>query len=163
MAINRDKPTTTKPATQAAPAVTFTPEQLQQYIDEALAKQAAAFKLAMADLPKAKPQAANGKSDVSAKNDLACIRVFKKAGFKDIQPRINVLTFNKWVEKGFRPVEGSKSLKVANLRLFHTSQVRQLTTEELKARQAAKDQGEVATKRKGAKVVQISEGASPQA
>jgi len=151
MAINRDKPTTTKPATQAAPAVTFSPEQLQQYIDEALAKQAAAFKLAMADQQAAKPQAAS----VSAKNELAVVRTFKKAGFKDIQPRVNILTFNRWRDlHGRRPVEGSKSLKVNGLRLFHFDQTRPLSKEELAAAKAGPDKA--AAPRKG-KVVPINQ------
>jgi|ERR1700730_3839650 len=144
------------PTNEAKPAVTFSPEQLQGYINEALAKQRAEFLAAMAEQQAAKP--ANGKSDVSTKNELQTIRVFKKAGFKDIQPRVNVLTFNKWLELGRRPAEGSKSLKVANLRLFHISQTRPLSSEEKAGLQAEKDKAVAANKRK---IVSITE-AHPQ-
>jgi len=152
MAINRDKPTTTKPATQAAPAVTFSPEQLQQYIDEALAKQAAAFKLAMAD-QQAKPAATNGKPSKSAENEWKTIKAFKKLGIT-AKPRVDTFTFNIWVSKGFRPVEGSKAVKVSNLRLFHQSQVRKLTSAEVQALKATKDQPAAPRK---AKVVPINQ------
>ena len=62
------------------------------------------------------------------------VRAFKKAGYGVVIPRINVKTFRRWVEEdGRRPVEGSKSLKVKNLRLFHISQTRSLEAEELEA------------------------------
>ena len=141
------------PTNEAKPAVTFSPEQLQGYINEALAKQRAEFLAAMAEQQAAKP--ANGKSDVSTKNELQTIRVFKKAGFKDIQPRVNVLTFNKWLELGRRPAEGSKSLKVANLRLFHISQTRPLSADELKQMKAAKDQPAATRKVKAATVTEL--------
>jgi len=150
--------TTTK--TPKARSATFTPEALQaviaQAVAEATAKQQAHFEALMA----AKTPTANGKSDVSAKNDWACIKAFKKLGIT-AKPRVDTFTFNIWVSKGFRPVEGSKAVKVANLRLFHQSQVRKLTSAEVQAVKA-KDQGEAATKRT-AKIVPISEGASPQA
>ena len=77
---------------------------------------------------------ATAKVDLSAKNDADCIRIFKKAGFKEpLTPRVNILTFRKWVENGYRPVEKSKALKVNNLRLWHVSQVRPLTKDEIKA------------------------------
>jgi hypothetical protein len=77
------------------------------------------------------------------------------------KPHVNILTFNKWAEKGYRPIEGSKSLKVKNLRLFHVSQVRKLTADEVKA---AKDQSADAVARhdKAAKVIPIGGEANPQ-
>jgi hypothetical protein len=59
---------------------------------------------------------------------------------------------------GLRPMEGSKSLRVGNLRLFHKSQLRPLTMEE---EQAAKAQSEAAIARHTAKVIPMSD-ASPQ-
>ena len=35
-------------------------------------------------------------------NDEECIRVFKAAGYKVVEPRFNVLTYKKWLEKGRR-------------------------------------------------------------
>src|ERR1700730_2736587 len=147
---NRKTPET--PETKRA--VTFSPEQLQGYINEALVKQRAEFLAAMKGQQQAKP-AANG---VSAKDDLAVLRIFKKQGFKDVQPRVNVLTFNKWLELGRRPAEGSKGLKVANLRLFHISQTRPLSSEEKAGLPAEKDKAVAANKRK---IVSITE-AHPQ-
>jgi hypothetical protein len=159
---------------EAKPTATFSPEALQALIEEVSAtrKLVAEQMAEIAELRAAKPQAANGKSDVSAKNELQTIRVFKKAGFKDIQPRINVLTFNRWIEAGRRPTEGSKSLKVAGLRLFHLSQTRPLTAEEKAALKAKADEAADANKakidavaghqRKG-KVIPLNGGeASPQ-
>ncbi len=97
--------------------------------------------------------ATNGHSTKSAENEWKTKKVFAKAGFKDPQPNVNILTFNRWIAKGFRPVEGSKSLKVNNLRLFHVSQVRPLSKEEIKAMKA---QSEAADKRqKSANVTEL--------
>jgi hypothetical protein len=127
------KPVKTRPAT-------FSPEAVAEIVGKALAEQRAEFLAAMAAQQQAeKPatMAIAGKSDQAVKNELATIKAFHKAGFKDAKPHVNILTFNKWVEKGFRPIEGSKSLRINNLRLFHVSQVRKLTAED-KAK--AKDQ-----------------------
>jgi uncharacterized protein (DUF4415 family) len=127
---------TKSPSTKSRPAVTFSPEAVQAILDQ-VAKEREAMAASMAELAALKAQAAkpsaatNGKSDVSAKNDLAVLRTFKRQGFKDIQPRVNVLTFRKWLEHGYRPKEGSKAVKVSNLRLWHVSQVRPLTKEEI--------------------------------
>ena len=96
-----------------------------------------------------------GKPDLSAKNDLDCIRIFKKAGFKDLQPRVNILTFRKWTEQKRRPVEKSKAYRINNLRLWHFDQTRPMTAAEIKA---AKEQPEAAANRKakGGKVIPIN-------
>lgn len=130
-------------------------EIMAQAVAAALAAQRAELLQAMADQQQAKP--ANGKSDVSAKNDLAVLRVFKKAGYQDVKPRQNVLTFNRWLELGRRPSEGSKSLKINGLRLFHLSQTRPLTKEEIAGAKAKSAEAVAASKRK---IVSITEGAS---
>jgi len=81
----------------------------------------------------------NAKSERSIKNEIAVVRAFKKAGFGDVKPHIDVKTFNRWMADGMRPIEGSKSLKVKNLRLFHVKQVRALTAEEKQEAQAKSD------------------------
>jgi hypothetical protein len=175
MAINRDKPTT-KPATPkaeipASPPVTFNLEDVNKIVNEALAKQSAAFAVAMADMKGQAKPAANGHSTKSAENEWKTIKAFKKLGVT-AKPRVDTFTFNIWVSKGFRPVEGSKAVKVANLRLFHKSQVRPLTKEELAGLQAKADEAVNANKakidaavglpRKG-KVIPLNGGeASPQ-
>lgn len=140
MAINRDKPVTAKPTTKAeipaSPPVTFSLEKMQEIVAAAVAKATAETKAAvLAEMKAAKTPTewANGKSEISAKNDLAVLRACKKAGFKDVQPRVNVLTFRKWVEKGYRPKEGSSALKINNLRLWHVSQVRPMSKDEIAA------------------------------
>jgi hypothetical protein len=166
---------TPKTPTNEAKPVTFSPEKMAEILNEITeTRKLVAEQMAEIAALKARPakaQAANGQS-VSAKNDLACLRIFKKAGFKDVKPRENVLTFNRWVEQGRRPVEGSKSLKVSGLRLFHVSQTRPLTAEERGAAKAKADEAVDANKakidaavgrdRKG-KVIPLNGGeASPQ-
>lgn len=68
--------------------------------------------------------------DKQAAANKACITAFKRAGFGTVVPRVDVLTFKAWVAKGFRPIEGSKAVKVKQFRLFHKSQVRPLTEDE---------------------------------
>lgn len=113
--------------------VTFTPAALQKVIAEAVA-------LAMAS-KKAdnKPAAMAAKTDRSLQNQIKTVKAFKKAGFGDVKPHEDVLTYNRWMSKGFKVIEGSKSLKVGNLRLFHKSQVRALSLEEKQAMQAQSD------------------------
>jgi len=55
-------------------------------------------------------------------NDEECIRVFKAAGYKVVEPRFNVLTYKKWLEKGRRVKKGEKSLSVGPFKLFHEDQ-----------------------------------------
>ena len=60
-------------------------------------------------------------------NDAECIKVFEKAGFKDVKPRVNVLTYNKWIEKGRKVKKGEKSHRVNGFSLFHEAQTEPLT------------------------------------
>jgi hypothetical protein len=99
-----------------------------------------------------------GEVSTAIKNDQACLKIFSKAGFKNVQPRVNVLTFRRWLEQGLRPAEGARSLKVNGLRLFHRDQCRPLTPEEVKAR---KTQAAEADKRSKVNVVSLAE-AHPQ-
>jgi len=55
-------------------------------------------------------------------NDEECIRVFKAAGYKAVEPRFNVLTYKKWLEKGRRVKKGEKGLSVGPFKLFHEDQ-----------------------------------------
>jgi hypothetical protein len=146
------------PAKNEAPAAaTFTLEAVEKIVAESLAKQRAEFLAAMAEqqqAAKAEPakMAIAGKTERAIANEIAAVRAFHRAGFKDAKPHVNILTFNKWAEKGYRPIEGSKSLKVKNLRLFHVSQVRKLTADEVKA---TKEQQQAAIKRHDAKVTPL--------
>lgn len=71
-----------------------------------------------------------GKTQRSLRNEIDTVKAFQKAGFKNVKPHVNVKTFNRWVAEGRRPIEGSKSLTVANLRLFHVTQTREITAAE---------------------------------
>jgi hypothetical protein len=42
---------------------------------------------------------------------MKAIKAFQRAGFKDCKPHETIMTFNRWIAKGRRPVEGSKSLR----------------------------------------------------
>jgi hypothetical protein len=119
-------------------SVTFTPAKLQAVIAEAVALAMAGKK---AD---GKAAAKDGKSERSIKNEIAVARAFTKAGFTGVKPHEDIRTFNRWMAAGYRPIEGSKSLKVKNLRLFHKSQVRELSLEE---KQAMQDQSDAAVAR----------------
>ena len=63
-----------------------------------------------------------------AKTDAETVKNFKAEGYKDVQPRINVMTYLKWVENGRRVKKGQKAIKCGSFPLFHVEQ-----TEPLKA------------------------------
>jgi len=122
--------------------VTFSPEALAAIV-KAVQKELAAKNTAVPHGAGAGAHSGKGglnaKSERSIKNEIAVVRAFKKAGFGNVKPHVDVKTFNRWMAEGMRPVEGSKSLKVKNLRLFHVSQVRVLTVEERTEAQAKSD------------------------
>jgi hypothetical protein len=113
------------------PTTTETPEVRPATFDlndpalQAIIAQAVA--VAMAAKEAEKP----AKGDSSAKNEMACIKAFKKKFNIIVKPKVDVLTFNLWVAQGLRPKEGEHATKVANLRLFHKSQCRPLTKAEM--------------------------------
>jgi hypothetical protein len=137
------KPEAVKPV--ASPPVTF---DVNDPAFQAIVAQAVAARLAAIEAEKPAKVSMSGKTDQQLKNEIAVVKAFKKAGFGTVTPHENVKTFNRWVAAGRRPIEGSKSLKVANLRLFHVSQTRPITKDELKA---VKDQQQAAIKRHEAK------------
>jgi hypothetical protein len=55
-------------------------------------------------------------------NNEECIRVFKAAGYKVVEPRSNVLTYKKWLERGRRVKKGEKGFSVGPFKLFHEDQ-----------------------------------------
>ena len=68
--------------------------------------------------------------------DQLVIKLFRKAGFSDVQPRINVMTYNRWITLGFKVRAGEKSIKVKQFRLFHKSQVDAIAPEQSAAQPA---------------------------
>lgn len=72
---------------------------------------------------KAKTKASEAEIEASRlRNNELVMEAFTKAGFTDVQPRINVLTYDKWVEQGRRVRKGEKSIRVGNFNLFHADQ-----------------------------------------
>jgi len=125
---------------------------LNDPVFQAIVAQAVAVALAakQADKP--------AKSDQSAKNAWAAKKAFAKKGFKDAEPGVNILTYNRWIAAGYRVKPGEHAVKVANLRLFHVSQVEKLDPKEHK-----EALGKLEAKRasKSAQVIPI--GNQPQA
>ena len=164
------QPAITEPA--ALPGVTFSPQALQALLEAVTAqrqeiadlkeKMIESNKRKMDKIAKVPTMSVAGKSERSIQNELQTIRAFAKAGFKDNRPHETIKTFNRWMAEGLRPMPGSKSLKVGNLRLFHKSQCQAVTAAEKAAN--AKQQGDAVARHdkaaKRAKVVPIN--ANPQ-
>lgn len=76
------------------------------------------------------------KATYKAANDVECIKVFTAAGYTDVQPRINVLTYGKdkdgvltgWISQGRRVKKGEKAFRVNGLPLFHINQTESTAT-----------------------------------
>ena len=71
------------------------------------------------------------KAIYAAKNDADCIAVFTKAGYADVMPRVNVLTYGKvkedgsktgWLALGRMVKKGEKAVRVGPFALFHLDQ-----------------------------------------
>lgn len=106
--------------------IKLTQETLNAMIAQAVAA-------AMAGVKEAKVTAAKeGKSERSIKNEILCVKAFKKAGFaeKDIIPHKTVMTYNRWLAEGRKVKVGEHAVKVKNLRLFHISQTEAISPEE---------------------------------
>lgn len=106
----------------------FTEEQLAH-----IAKLVAAQKPAR----KAKSKARSGgrkkltddeKAANRAKVDVETIQKFTAAGYKDVKPRENVRTYNKWIESGRMVNKGQKSIKCGSFPLFHLDQTSPIGT-----------------------------------
>ena len=62
------------------------------------------------------------KTAYRAANDAECIKLFTAKGITDVQPRVNVMTYDKFLDQGRRVRKGEKSTKVGAFSLFHVSQ-----------------------------------------
>ena len=122
-----------KPSTQTPQGQFFSPEQLQSYIDAAVAKVMEVKKI---------------HEDQKRSDDMtaAVLKAFKRAGYKAeaIIPHTTVLTYNKWIEQGRRVKKGEVGVRVRSLRLFHVDQ-----TEALNPVEAKKALAELQAKREG--------------
>lgn len=91
----------------------------------------------------------DGKTERQLKTDVAVCRAFKKAGFGSVVPRVDCMTYNRWMANGFKVKPGEKSVKVKQFRLFHKSQVEFVgapNKEDLQAEANAANASHVATK-----------------
>lgn len=64
-----------------------------------------------------------------AKVDIQTLANFTAKGYKDVQPRVNVMTYNKWIEAGRRVKKGEKSTICGSFALFHVDQTEQIATQ----------------------------------
>jgi uncharacterized protein (DUF4415 family) len=101
--------------------MTFTPAALKQVLDAAIAEAVAAALGKAASVPK--NTLVDGKTEASLKIDILVVKAFKRAGFGEVQPRIDVMTYNKWLASGHKVKPGERATKVKQFRLFHRSQV----------------------------------------
>ena len=108
---------------------------MSNQMEDMLAKLAA---LLEAKQPQRKAKKAKGKKRVAstpeekaarmAANDAECIKVFKAAGYKTVEPRFNVKTYGKWVESGRLVRKGEKAHRVGPFNLFHEEQTDPIVT-----------------------------------
>lgn len=110
-----------------------TPDQLSGMIAEAVAKALADAKPAKKakgkGKPGRKPMTDEEKAANRAKIEKETVAAFKKAGYDDVKPRENVMTYNKWIEAGRRVKKGEKSVKCGSFPLFHLDQTEAITVE----------------------------------
>jgi hypothetical protein len=106
----------------AAPVISFTPEQLQAYVDQAITK--------VLEVKQAHEE--HKRSD---EMETATVKAFRRAGYKpeDIKPRENIKTYNLWIAEGRRVRQGESSIRVRTLRLFHIDQTSAMNEVEKKA------------------------------
>lgn len=79
------------------------------------------------------------KEAFKAQNDAECVKAFTKAGYRDVQPRVNVMTYGKrdasgkavsgWLAQGRMVRKGEKAIKVGPFSLFHVTQTDPLVAE----------------------------------
>ena len=111
----------TKPNTTQAPS--FSLEALKQLVDIPEAR------AMLASILRETRQEAD-KADTTAEMDRLTVAAFKRRGFANVTPRVSVLTYARWIERGFKVKEGERAIKVKNLRLFCTDQVQPITKAE---------------------------------
>lgn len=101
--------------------VTVSVEDIQEMIAKGVSE---ALEKNKATQPKRgrKPMSDEEKAKSRAKVEAETIANFEAAGFKDIKPRENVMTYNKWLEHGRRVKKGAKAVRCGNFALFHVEQ-----------------------------------------
>src|SRR5262245_17659961 len=134
--------------TQSPQGQFFSPEQLQAYIDQAVAKVMEVKKI---------HEDQKRSDDMSA----AVLKAFKRQGYRPeaIVPHETVLTYNKWIEQGRKVRQGETSVRVGSLRLFHKDQTEPMNAVEKKAALQALE--EKKAKRTADKLPKVSPVAEP--
>jgi hypothetical protein len=109
--------------------VTVSPADLAAMIAQAVAAAMPAKKAkATGEKKERKPLTEEQKAERRAKVDELTLVAFKEKGYKDVQPRINVMTYDKWIENGRRVRKGEKSVKCGSWPLFHLDQTDEIAT-----------------------------------
>jgi hypothetical protein len=78
--------------------------------------------------PGRKPLTDEQKAANRQKTDVATVTNFTAKGYKDVQPRVNVMTYNKWIENGRRVKKGEKATVCGSFALFHKEQTEAIAT-----------------------------------
>lgn len=104
--------------------VSVTKEDLADMLAKAVAAAMAAKpkKAAKGEKKARAPLTEDQKAERRAKVDEQTVVAFTAKGYKDVQPRVNVMTYDKWIENGRRVRKGEKSTKCGSWPLFHLSQ-----------------------------------------
>jgi len=106
--------------------VQMSKEELVALIAAAVAA-AKPTKKAKGEKPGRKPLTDEQKQANRDKTDQATLANFKAKGYTDVQPRINVMTYNKWIENGRRVKKGEKATICGSFALFHVEQTEAIT------------------------------------
>jgi len=102
--------------------VTLSADDLQAMIAAAVATALTANKTAKKAKGGRKPLTDEEKAKNRAKTEAETIKNFKAAGYKDVRPRENVMTYLKWVQNGRMVRKGEKNIKCGAFALFHVDQ-----------------------------------------
>lgn len=130
--------------------VTFTPEALKAVIAQAVAEALAARDTKQVP----KNTSVDAKTDAALKMDVLVCRAFKRSGFGEVRPRIDVQTYNRWLSQGLKVRAGERCTKVRQFRLFHRSQCEPVAEQSKAEMQAEADAAVAAHAAKPATVVQ---------
>ena len=90
-------------------------------IQEMIAVAVSAALTANGSHPKA-PKAATTPKATPDQTDAAVAKAFKKAGYASVTPRVDVMTYNRWLAEGRKVKAWEKSIKINQFRLFHKLQ-----------------------------------------
>lgn len=109
--------------------VSVSPTDLAAMIAQAVAAAMPAKKAkATGEKKQRAPLTEEQKAERRAKVDEQTLVAFKAKGYKDVQPRVNVMTYDKWIENGRRVRKGEKSVKCGSWPLFHLDQTDPIVT-----------------------------------